>query len=48
MTETTQLHKVLDSYGIDHAFQVYPGTHTSAVAIRFQDHVLPFFSESLK
>jgi hypothetical protein len=25
----------------------YPGTHTSDVAIRFQDHVMPFFSRTL-
>ena len=29
------------------AFEVYHGTHTSAVADRFQNHVLPFFSRNL-
>ncbi|MGH7578120.1 MAG: esterase, partial [Longimicrobiales bacterium] len=33
--------------GIAHDFEVYPGTHTSAVAVRFQNHVLPFFSRHL-
>jgi enterochelin esterase-like enzyme len=42
-----KLHEVLDRYGISNTFQVYPGTHTSAVADRFQNHILPFFSESL-
>ena len=42
-----KLHDVLDEYGIFNTFQVYPGTHTSAVADRFQNHVMPFFSESL-
>ena len=42
-----KLHEVLDSYGIANSFEVYPGTHTSAVAVRFQDHVLPFFSRHL-
>jgi enterochelin esterase-like enzyme len=42
-----KLHDVLDKYGISNTFQVYPGTHTSAVADRFQNHILPFFSESL-
>ncbi len=46
-TDTAKLHDVLDSYGIKHGFDVYPGTHTSAVADRFQNHVLPFFSQNL-
>ena len=28
-------------------FEIYPGTHTSAVADRFQNHVMPFFSKNL-
>jgi len=28
-------------------FELYQGTHTSKVAERFQNHVLPFFSQSL-
>jgi len=42
-----KLHEVLDSYGVANTFEVYPGTHTSAVADRFQNHVLPFFSKNL-
>ncbi len=42
-----KLHEVLDNYGIASTFEVYPGTHTSAVADRFQNHVLPFFSKNL-
>jgi hypothetical protein len=42
-----KLHEILDSYGIANAFEIYPGTHTSAVADRFQNHVLPFFSKHL-
>ncbi len=42
-----KLHDVLDRYGLPNTFEVYPGTHTSAVAVRFQDHVLPFFSQHL-
>lgn len=45
--DTQKLHEALDAYGIAHGFEVYPGTHTSAVADRFQNHVLPFFSRSL-
>jgi len=46
-TDTIKLHEVLDSYGIANSFEVYPGTHTSAVADRFQNHVMKFFSEHL-
>jgi hypothetical protein len=42
-----KLHDVLDKYGIANGFEIYPGTHTSAVADRFQNHVLPFFSKNL-
>lgn len=42
-----KLHDILDSYGIANTFEIYPGTHTSAVAVRFQNHVLPFFGKNL-
>jgi S-formylglutathione hydrolase FrmB len=46
-TDTVKLHNVLDSYGIANGFEIYSGTHTSAVADRFQNHVVPFFSKNL-
>jgi enterochelin esterase-like enzyme len=46
-TDTGKLHDVLDQNGIANSFEVYPGTHTSRVADRFQNHVLPFFSQNL-
>lgn len=42
-----KLHEILDSYGIANTFEVYPGTHTSAVAVRIQNFVLPFFSKNV-
>ena len=45
--DTGKLHDVLDKYGIANNFELYHGTHTSAVADRFQNHVLPFFSQNL-
>lgn len=45
--DTEKLHDILDSYGIRNSFAIYHGTHTSAVADRFQNHVLPFFSQNL-
>jgi enterochelin esterase-like enzyme len=46
-TGSAKLHDVLDTYGIPNTFEIYPGTHTSAVAVRFQNHVMPWFSKSL-
>ena len=45
--DTTKLHEAFDSYGIANSFEIYPGTHVSNVAFRFQDFVLPFFSKTL-
>ena len=42
-----KLHEILDSYGIANGFEIYSGTHTSAVADRFQNHVMPFFGKNL-
>jgi enterochelin esterase-like enzyme len=42
-----RLHQILDKYGIKNSFEIYHGTHTSHVAYRFQNHVLPFFSRNL-
>jgi enterochelin esterase-like enzyme len=42
-----KLHDVFDRYGIANSFEIYHGTHTSAVADRFQNHVMPFFSKNL-
>ena len=46
-TDTGKLHDILDTYGIANTFEIYPGTHTSNVAFRIQDHVIPFFSNTL-
>jgi len=45
--DTIKLHDVLGTYGIANSFEIYHGTHTSAVADRFQNHVMPFFSKNL-
>ena len=46
-TDTGKLHDVLDKYEIKNSFEVYKGTHTSRVADRFQNHVIPFFSQNM-
>jgi S-formylglutathione hydrolase FrmB len=45
--DATKLHEIFDKYGIANTFEIYSGTHTSAVADRFQNHVMPFFSKNL-
>jgi hypothetical protein len=45
--DADKLHDVLDTYGIVNSFEVYEGTHTSREADRFQNHVIPFFSQNL-
>ena len=45
--DTGKLRDVLDKYEIANSFELYQGTHTSAMAIRFQNYVLPFFSKNL-
>lgn len=45
--DAAKLHALLDDYGIANGFEIYSGTHVSAVADRFQNHVLPFFSKNL-
>ena len=41
-----ELHDALDQYAIANTFEIYSGTHTGDVAIRFQEHVMPFFSRT--
>jgi S-formylglutathione hydrolase FrmB len=42
-----KLHEVFDRYGLAHTYEVYAGTHTSAMGVRFQNFVMPFFSQRL-
>jgi enterochelin esterase-like enzyme len=45
--DAARLRDSFDRYGIANTFEIYPGTHTSRVADRFQNHVLKFFSGNL-
>jgi enterochelin esterase-like enzyme len=45
--DATKLHEVMERYGVVNGFTIYLGTHTSAVADRFQNFVMPFFSKNL-
>jgi S-formylglutathione hydrolase FrmB len=42
-----KFHALMGNYGIANSFEIYSGTHTSAVADRFQNHVIPFFNKNL-
>jgi S-formylglutathione hydrolase FrmB len=42
------LHEAMDRFGIRNSFEVYAGDHGSGVAPRFEQKVMPFFSQSLK
>jgi enterochelin esterase-like enzyme len=45
--DTRRMHEALLAQGIPNQFEIYQGTHTSRVAFRFEDHVLPFFGRAL-
>ena len=45
--DTAKLQAELQRFGVGSTFEEYKGTHTSAVAVRFQNFVMPFFSKHL-
>lgn len=45
--DAQKLHEAMDRYGVANSFTIYSGDHTSDVADRFQNFVMPFFSEHL-
>jgi len=45
--DSGRMHDVLTRMCMKHDFEIYSGTHTSHVAVRFQDYVMPFFSRTL-
>jgi len=45
--DTRELHDILSTYGIANKLEIYDGDHVSAVADRFQNHVMPFFGDHL-
>jgi enterochelin esterase-like enzyme len=46
-TDTAKLQETLQRNGIASTFEEYKGTHTSAMAVRFQNFVMPFFNKHL-
>jgi enterochelin esterase-like enzyme len=47
LDDTRRMHEALRAQGIASSFEIYPGTHTSHVAFRIQEQVLPFFGRNL-
>lgn len=47
LKDDTAIHDALTRFGIKHEWAVYSGTHTSAIAQRFDTVVLPFFARHL-
>jgi enterochelin esterase-like enzyme len=47
LDDTRRMHEALRAQGIPSSFEIYQGDHTSHVAFRIQDHVLPFFGKNL-
>jgi enterochelin esterase-like enzyme len=47
LADDTAIHEELTKFGIRHDWAVYSGTHTSAIAQRFDEVVLPFFAKNL-
>lgn len=45
--DAVKFHEALDRYGIANGFAIYPGDHTSGVAGRVQDQMMPFFARAL-
>ncbi len=45
--DTGRFHEALTAQGIASDLEIFEGDHTDHVAIRFQDHVLPFFGRLL-
>jgi hypothetical protein len=45
--DDTLIHEELETFGIDHAWAVYGGTHVDKIGQRFSEVVLPFFAEHL-
>lgn len=48
LKDDTAIHHALERFGIRHDWAVYPGTHVSAIAQRFDTVVLPFFAQHLQ
>jgi enterochelin esterase-like enzyme len=45
--DAARLQDTLKRYGLASTYEEYKGNHTSGVAVRFQNHVMPFFGKHL-
>jgi enterochelin esterase-like enzyme len=47
LDDNTTMNALMISYGIRHSFETYDGDHVNRVPQRFEENMLPFFSEHL-
>ena len=43
-----ELSEMLTQYGVEHVWETYEGDHINRITQRFEERVLPFFSEHLQ
>jgi enterochelin esterase-like enzyme len=48
LQDNATMDQLLTSFGIRHTYETYEGDHVNRVDQRFEQHVLPFFSQHLK
>jgi hypothetical protein len=48
LDDNTTMNALMISYGIGHIFETYDGDHVNRLPQRFEDNLLPFFSEHLE
>lgn len=42
------LNRMLNDYGVEHFFEIYPGDHVNRIGQRIESNVIPFFQKNLK
>lgn len=47
LADDTLMHEEMLKFGIEHRWEIYPGTHTDKIGQRFDEVVLPFMAEHL-
>jgi hypothetical protein len=48
LASNVELAGMLESFGVDYRFETYEGDHTNRIPERFEEQVLPLFSEQLE
>ncbi len=48
MNDNRRMDALLTSYGINHSFEIYVGDHVNRIPQRFEENLMPFFTEHLR